>query len=618
MVGVPGRSKACATCRRRKKGCDFQRPSCTQCLRAGLECGGYERGRIFVHTTQHRPSTLVSVRESTPTTGNTGNLGVVAISGNNGSGSIVRNRTTSIYTPGLHGNTTGTISSAAPGLVHGALDGPYTTEFNGVYNGAFHSVPIDAPMDALITTHPGVLSGTIAGSLNNALSSVHGNNGDVPPHSPPRLARTSPGSRRMSDQRVIPAQFAAGFLGPPGADSILLGTAREDSLLATFWQSYLPNSSMFPTHAVGFASGGWTNVVQELYRKDPVLHYTLMANCFSAAARIGDSRNMAEQSLRAHGRALHELRLALNHPQKARSDSVFSALRLMIVFSMFFSDRYEEDRKARARGWKEHNAGVLALLRARGPEAHMHGHGHQMFVDCRLALIITSIRLRKKSPLNSHQWMTVPWTHVPKTPKDTLIDILAGLPAVLENVDLLEQMPHDKIREDYRSKIVENCWSYDRQLCAWFETNIPKERLQFVEDTIINNPHFNDNDTLTTEDLSIVYIMSVFLSGCVLLYSTMHSIYVPDLPERANVSMYMNKIVAYLKVGFHPSTGQYGLEMTSFPIGLCLQILSSNLPTGGNITEDREMFMQLLETTRGREIRDFLRSMLNTNVTTQP
>lgn len=248
----------------------------------------------------------------------------------------------------------------------------------------------------------------------------------------------------------------------------------------------------------------------------------------------------------------------------------------------------------------------------------MEGHGHQMFVDCRLALIITSIRLRKRSPLNSHQWMTVPWTCVAKTPKDTLIDIMAGLPSILENVDTLEKMPHDKMRDDFRAKIVETCWNYDTLLCAWFEDNIPKDRLQYVEDMIINNPSFTDNDVLTTEDLSIVYIMSVFLSGCVLLYSTMHSIYVPDLPARANVSMYMNRIASYLKVGFHPSTGQYGLEMTSFPIGLCLQILSSDLPTGGNVQEDREMFMQLLETTRGREIRDFLRSMLNTNVTTQP
>ncbi|KAK1830079.1 hypothetical protein QBC39DRAFT_354685 [Podospora conica] len=50
MVGVPGRSKGCHTCRRRKKGCDFGRPTCARCRHAGIDCGGYEPKRIFVHT----------------------------------------------------------------------------------------------------------------------------------------------------------------------------------------------------------------------------------------------------------------------------------------------------------------------------------------------------------------------------------------------------------------------------------------------------------------------------------------------------------------------------------------------------------------------------------------
>ncbi|KAK2027073.1 hypothetical protein LX32DRAFT_695158 [Colletotrichum zoysiae] len=51
MVGVPGRSKGCNTCRKRKKGCDLQRPSCGQCQKAGIQCAGYERKRIFVNVT---------------------------------------------------------------------------------------------------------------------------------------------------------------------------------------------------------------------------------------------------------------------------------------------------------------------------------------------------------------------------------------------------------------------------------------------------------------------------------------------------------------------------------------------------------------------------------------
>ncbi|KAH0521860.1 hypothetical protein TsFJ059_005795 [Trichoderma semiorbis] len=51
MVGVPGRSKGCITCRRRKKGCDKSVPSCHQCIRSGLTCEGYGRDLVWVNTT---------------------------------------------------------------------------------------------------------------------------------------------------------------------------------------------------------------------------------------------------------------------------------------------------------------------------------------------------------------------------------------------------------------------------------------------------------------------------------------------------------------------------------------------------------------------------------------
>jgi len=49
MVGVPGRSKGCVTCRKRKKGCDFVQPTCGQCSERGIICGGYDSDRIFIY-----------------------------------------------------------------------------------------------------------------------------------------------------------------------------------------------------------------------------------------------------------------------------------------------------------------------------------------------------------------------------------------------------------------------------------------------------------------------------------------------------------------------------------------------------------------------------------------
>lgn len=48
MVGVPGKSKGCSTCRRRKKGCDQKRPICGQCASSGYVCGGYQRELSFI------------------------------------------------------------------------------------------------------------------------------------------------------------------------------------------------------------------------------------------------------------------------------------------------------------------------------------------------------------------------------------------------------------------------------------------------------------------------------------------------------------------------------------------------------------------------------------------
>ncbi|KAG5207044.1 Zn(2)-C6 fungal-type DNA-binding domain [Trichophyton interdigitale] len=47
---MPKISAGCNTCRKRKKGCDMQRPSCGQCKKLNFQCGGYGRELKFIHT----------------------------------------------------------------------------------------------------------------------------------------------------------------------------------------------------------------------------------------------------------------------------------------------------------------------------------------------------------------------------------------------------------------------------------------------------------------------------------------------------------------------------------------------------------------------------------------
>ncbi|RSL50055.1 hypothetical protein CEP54_012117 [Fusarium duplospermum] len=49
MVNVPGRSRGCATCRKRRVKCDEFLPECLACIRMRLPCPGARTGTFFVH-----------------------------------------------------------------------------------------------------------------------------------------------------------------------------------------------------------------------------------------------------------------------------------------------------------------------------------------------------------------------------------------------------------------------------------------------------------------------------------------------------------------------------------------------------------------------------------------
>ncbi|KAL3465340.1 hypothetical protein BJX64DRAFT_63600 [Aspergillus heterothallicus] len=63
MVGVPGRSKACVTCLKRKKRCDLEKPFCGTCRKARVECGGYHRPRIFINNTMNDHNKQLTKKE---------------------------------------------------------------------------------------------------------------------------------------------------------------------------------------------------------------------------------------------------------------------------------------------------------------------------------------------------------------------------------------------------------------------------------------------------------------------------------------------------------------------------------------------------------------------------
>ncbi|KIV82293.1 hypothetical protein PV11_04414 [Exophiala sideris] len=66
MVGIPGRSQGCTTCRRRKVRCDLAKPSCQRCTTSGRQCEGYEKYPVFINRGQQGLQKRKRLEEARP------------------------------------------------------------------------------------------------------------------------------------------------------------------------------------------------------------------------------------------------------------------------------------------------------------------------------------------------------------------------------------------------------------------------------------------------------------------------------------------------------------------------------------------------------------------------
>ncbi|KAL8669080.1 MAG: hypothetical protein Q9168_006317 [Polycauliona sp. 1 TL-2023] len=324
MVGVPGRSKGCKTCRKRKKGCDLQQPACGNCIRGGLICGGYARQWTFIANE-----------------------------------------------PVTRGNATAV------------------------------------------------------------------------------LARRSPAKSPLI---FLPDQ--------------LNRSAFENQSLSIFFDLYFP-ASQPKSSTLHQDFRNWITVVQELDLKDAALRPALLAFCLARIGAGHDDRDMSEQALRIYGTALKEMNLALRDGKRIHTDETLAAGKLMAHYEMLHGSTTPE-LKTRGANWKAHTEGVMKLIQIRGPGGLSSENAHLLFVDIRCAAIINAIVTRKPNFFATDAWRTMSINDEPKDASDELHDIMATIPILLEEYDLLQACQDEGLVHQRRLRLFQQCRATDHVLRNWF------------------------------------------------------------------------------------------------------------------------------------------------------
>lgn len=167
-----------------------------------------------------------------------------------------------------------------------------------------------------------------------------------------------------------------------------------------------------------------------------------------------------------------------------------------------------------------------------------------------------------------------------KTQKDSLLDILVEIPTLLEESDILRSCDDPDDKEHLQGKLINSCWLCDKQLVKWYSTAWHKELKPFnPEDLLIN-----------AEDLGWAHLMTLYWATCIMVYSVMREVVGSgiQLPERADVKIYCQKIIRAVPIFFHPAVGTFRTHLATFPVAVAMKYLSALPP------EEREIEKRLM------------------------
>ncbi|KAH7066983.1 hypothetical protein BKA63DRAFT_523510 [Paraphoma chrysanthemicola] len=434
MVGVPGRSKGCITCRKRKKGCDLKQPDCGQCLERGTPCGGYDADRVFVY-----------------------------LDGGARKRHNSRAATASITLPDLGTDSVG--RRASPSL----------------------------PSSVTL---------------------------------PASLCRSAYGERSLE----------------------------------AFISFYLPQINSAATNWDGKEIVG---MVPALSTRDEALRLTLSAIGTVALSKQTQDPDLARHGRKLYGKALMETRRALASPTRSRSTAVLAIPRIMALFEILFGA--DANSGTQANSWLSHAEGEMALIVARGPEAYNDDDAHSLFANARYRPLIASVRTRKRTVLNEEQWKTIPWIGRAKTPNDTLLDIMAAIPEILENVDRWGNLSSGSLEDEAKDlQTSARCWTLHFQLQDWLSANKHE----------IHTPVTTTPTPITFPTFEIACLTVRYWVTSLLLYTaldTASGVPPDDMscthPNRPHPRQFARLILRATTYFFRTEFGATGATSIAFPLG---------------------------------------------------
>ncbi|KAF5861468.1 hypothetical protein ETB97_012948 [Aspergillus alliaceus] len=393
--------------------------------------------------------------------------------------------------------------------------------------------------------------------------------------------------------------------GDPASDIALpwqlTRSAYVVNMLDGFWQAYLPDGKRLDPRLGHHSTWGMVKSMELFLSQGGVVGKAVAALCLATVDLTNNNQWMRQDSLRYYSEALRDMTIALSQPRRDCGMGLVSAIRIFSIYEVrtphrpnqlaldwrllirtksYFVAVNPEPSSKQSLGWMTHITGEISLFRTNDPSYYATGAAHRLFVDDRLYMISVALHERKPSFLRDEAWKTLPWSVVPKTPRDLILDILVEVPTAFEAADTYQTMASREpiTAEVRRRELVQFCLGLHLQLARWHA-----DHLAVVHWASQVTPLW-DMDTPTPAPsqphIAMLHVMTLYWGTSSLIHSILRATLKDDEPRPCNMSpeVSCSKIIVALSNLLHPNIGLFRIHLVTIPLSIVmLQLQDSSL-----------------------------------------
>ncbi|KAL5394810.1 hypothetical protein PMIN04_012638 [Paraphaeosphaeria minitans] len=193
--------------------------------------------------------------------------------------------------------------------------------------------------------------------------------------------------------------------------------------------------------------GAWVGILPQLaFQARPG---NLLSSAIKAFGTAILDRNHSEnvtdfRSYEAYTSLIQQLRRSLVVPEP--TFTIHNAIAVLCLAMVEFLIRTPHE------SFHAHLKGLGALLQSQYPGCFSSGVLHALFIGCRPVLLFQALQERKRTFLAQLEWIEIPFCEHRPSPMQNLLSDVATLPSILQDTDLLPDLPHDVAMS--RSRIV--------------------------------------------------------------------------------------------------------------------------------------------------------------------